>query len=90
MGWLVGVFVTLILVFSLIKGWKSRLIIFLLSSTSGFVTGMFPVSFYQNYLNSDGGLTFMLALGTTVFVLMVSILFVRLRQKPNPSFKRDA
>lgn len=80
-GWLIGVLVTLLMIFSLIKGWKNRLIVFLLSSASGFVTGTFPHSFYENYLNYDAGLALMLAFGTTTLVLMVSILFVRLRKK---------
>ena len=92
LGWLVGVLLCIILIFTIIKGWQSRVVVFLLSSASGFSTGLIPSDFYRNFLNNDGGLWFMFSFGVTMLVLMICLLYVRVRQskKPNPSFKRDA
>ena len=80
LGWLAGVLLSIILIFTIIKGWKNRLVVFLLSTASGLCTGLIPSDFYRNFLNNDGGLWFLFAFGVTTLVLMISILFIRVRQ----------
>jgi hypothetical protein len=83
LGWLAGVLLSIILIFTIIKGWQSRIVVFLLSSASGFSTGLISSDFYRNFLNNDGGLWFMFSFGVTTLVLMITLLFVRVRQSKN-------